>query len=70
MEDLHQSANILLAHYHYYKGDIDIPSVDWKDWHQTRLAHLNTHEVGFFYTTAQLLKEKSRGVYTLVRIDI
>jgi hypothetical protein len=61
MEDLHHSANIFLGYFHYFRGDIDLLTVDWKERHKTRLAHLNPREIGFFYHTTNLLKDKERG---------
>jgi hypothetical protein len=63
IEEVHQGANILLAHFHYYIGDLELLKIDWKERHKTRLAHLSTHEVGYYYYVVELLKEKSRGKY-------
>ncbi|KAF2122493.1 hypothetical protein BDV96DRAFT_560903 [Lophiotrema nucula] len=61
IEEVHHSANVLLAHFHYYVGDIDLRTINWKERFKTRFAHLSTHEVGFYYLVAELLKEKPRA---------
>ncbi|KAF2189594.1 hypothetical protein K469DRAFT_562001 [Zopfia rhizophila CBS 207.26] len=69
VENLHRGANILLAHYHYYKGDMHLPEIDWKQRHTIRLAHLSPPEFGFFIRSTELVKEKEDHIRICLEYD-
>lgn len=60
MEDLHEGANILLAHWHYYRTDEDPLEVDVIDKHRSRLQDLGAEQFTFVKKSCRVMREKSK----------
>lgn len=59
MEDLHEGANILLAHWHYYRTDEDPLEVNVIDKHRSRLQNLGAEQFSFVKKSCRVMREKS-----------
>ena len=59
VEDLHEGANILLAHWHYYRTDEDPLEVDVNDKHRSRLQDLGAEQFSFVKKSCRVMREKS-----------
>lgn len=60
MEELHEGANILLAHWHYYRTDEDPLEVDIMDQHRSRLADLKPEQFSLVKRSCVVMREKSK----------
>jgi hypothetical protein len=61
ISELHHSANVFLAHYHYCTDSCNPFTVDRKIRHTTSFAEMTTSEIDFLRVTSNMAKERSRA---------
>jgi hypothetical protein len=61
ISELHHSANVFLAYYHYCTKACDPFTIDWKTRHTTRFAKMTRNEIDFLLKTSNMAKERSRA---------
>ncbi|SPN98752.1 uncharacterized protein DNG_01795 [Cephalotrichum gorgonifer] len=69
VEDLHLSANITLAFWHYYRTDEDPLEVDCIDRHRSRLVDLGAEQFSFVKKSCMVMREKREEFRTAVNWD-
>ena len=57
----------MLAHWHYYKRQLDPLSMDWKNRQSTALADLTAEQVAFIIKTFEVVKSRGEVVVATLR---
>jgi hypothetical protein len=70
VEDIHHSANMLLAHFHYCNKGTHLPSLSLKNRHDSVLSELSVPEYRFVIRTVELVRLKEDEFRTIKEYEV